>query len=188
MPATARWAGPMAPAPARRWPNSSAASTPPSTSASPLPPHRPPPPPPRRRRGGAALTKPVAQRPALAYNAAAVRHRPPARPTDCAAASIAHSEVPHPSPGRWRGRPATALGRAGADNGGISARTPSWFGARQRTNAGGVFVNRSCSHPVLAQPPSFSPREFRDALGMFATGVTIVTARNAAGKLVGLTA
>ncbi|KAB7632489.1 flavin reductase [Verminephrobacter eiseniae] len=49
-------------------------------------------------------------------------------------------------------------------------------------------MNRSCSHPVLAQPPSFSPREFRDALGMFATGVTIVTARNAAGKLVGLTA
>ncbi|ABM60694.1 flavin reductase family protein [Verminephrobacter eiseniae] len=49
-------------------------------------------------------------------------------------------------------------------------------------------MNRSCSHPALAQPPSFSPREFRDALGMFATGVTIVTARNAAGKLVGLTA
>ena len=41
---------------------------------------------------------------------------------------------------------------------------------------------------VLPRPPSFSHREFRDALGMFATGVTIVTARSAAGALVGLTA
>lgn len=39
-----------------------------------------------------------------------------------------------------------------------------------------------------ATAPSFSPAEFRQALGMFATGVTIVTARNANGSLVGLTA
>ncbi len=39
-----------------------------------------------------------------------------------------------------------------------------------------------------ARPPSFTPNEFRAALGMFATGVTIVTARAANGKLVGLTA
>lgn len=39
-----------------------------------------------------------------------------------------------------------------------------------------------------AGPPSFSPPEFRLALGMFATGVTIVTARTADGQLVGLTA
>jgi len=39
-----------------------------------------------------------------------------------------------------------------------------------------------------ARPPSFSQAEFRAALGMFATGVTIVTARAANGKLVGLTA
>lgn len=39
-----------------------------------------------------------------------------------------------------------------------------------------------------AQPPSFSPTEFRSALGMFATGVTIVTARKADGELIGLTA
>ena len=39
-----------------------------------------------------------------------------------------------------------------------------------------------------AQPPTFSPGEFRKALGMFATGVTIVTARAADGSLVGLTA
>jgi flavin reductase (DIM6/NTAB) family NADH-FMN oxidoreductase RutF len=39
-----------------------------------------------------------------------------------------------------------------------------------------------------AQAPSFSPPEFRAALGMFATGVTIVTARAANGRLVGLTA
>jgi flavin reductase (DIM6/NTAB) family NADH-FMN oxidoreductase RutF len=42
--------------------------------------------------------------------------------------------------------------------------------------------------PHTAQPPSFSALEFRAALGMFATGVTIVTARAASGELVGLTA
>jgi len=44
------------------------------------------------------------------------------------------------------------------------------------------------SPPRRAQAPSFSTDEFRDALGMFATGVTIVTARSADGALVGLTA
>ena len=42
--------------------------------------------------------------------------------------------------------------------------------------------------PRLAQVPSFSPQAFRAALGMFATGVTIVTARDDAGQCVGLTA
>ncbi|MDM0075675.1 flavin reductase family protein [Variovorax sp. J2P1-59] len=42
--------------------------------------------------------------------------------------------------------------------------------------------------PAQAQPPSFSTDEFRAALGMFATGVTIVTARSGNGALVGLTA
>jgi flavin reductase (DIM6/NTAB) family NADH-FMN oxidoreductase RutF len=42
--------------------------------------------------------------------------------------------------------------------------------------------------PDQATPPSFTTDEFRDALGMFATGVTIVTARAANGRLVGLTA
>ncbi len=42
--------------------------------------------------------------------------------------------------------------------------------------------------PRRAQAPSFSPRDFRSALGMFATGVTIVTTRNAEGAPVGLTA
>ena len=41
---------------------------------------------------------------------------------------------------------------------------------------------------VTARTPNFSPPEFRVALGMFATGVTIVTARTAEGELVGLTA
>lgn len=41
---------------------------------------------------------------------------------------------------------------------------------------------------LRALPPSFSTPEFRMALGMFATGVTIVTARTASGALVGLTA
>ena len=42
--------------------------------------------------------------------------------------------------------------------------------------------------PPRALPPDFAPTEFRKALGMFATGVTIVTARSAQGELVGLTA
>ena len=46
--------------------------------------------------------------------------------------------------------------------------------------------------PVIALPgaraPSFAAPEFRRALGMFATGVTIVTARDANGVSVGLTA
>ena len=41
---------------------------------------------------------------------------------------------------------------------------------------------------LQAQAPNFSKSEFRTALGMFATGVTIVTARTAEGTLVGLTA
>jgi flavin reductase (DIM6/NTAB) family NADH-FMN oxidoreductase RutF len=42
--------------------------------------------------------------------------------------------------------------------------------------------------PRKAQPPSFSSQQFRAALGMFATGVTIVTARGQDGGLIGLTA
>ena len=42
--------------------------------------------------------------------------------------------------------------------------------------------------PRQAQPPSFSAPEFRAALGMFATGVTIVTARTPQGLVLGLTA
>ncbi len=45
---------------------------------------------------------------------------------------------------------------------------------------------RSAGHQ--ARPPDFSALEFRASLGMFATGVTIVTARTAEGALVGLTA
>jgi flavin reductase (DIM6/NTAB) family NADH-FMN oxidoreductase RutF len=47
----------------------------------------------------------------------------------------------------------------------------------------------SASSPApRARPPCFTQAEFRAALGMFATGVTIVTARAANGRLVGLTA
>lgn len=46
--------------------------------------------------------------------------------------------------------------------------------------------SRAAGHS--AQPPDFSPRDFRATLGMFATGVTIVTARNDQGEPVGLTA
>ena len=42
--------------------------------------------------------------------------------------------------------------------------------------------------PLKALPPEFSERDFRQALGMFATGVTVITARTPEGVLVGLTA
>ena len=42
--------------------------------------------------------------------------------------------------------------------------------------------------PLRATAPAFSALEFRAALGMFATGVTVVTACTATGELVGLTA
>ncbi len=41
--------------------------------------------------------------------------------------------------------------------------------------------------PNPVPEPSFSALEFRAALGMFATGVTIVTTRTPSGELVGLT-
>jgi flavin reductase (DIM6/NTAB) family NADH-FMN oxidoreductase RutF len=44
------------------------------------------------------------------------------------------------------------------------------------------------SLPRQARLPSFTPADFRRALGMFATGVTVVTARDANGLRVGLTA
>jgi len=44
------------------------------------------------------------------------------------------------------------------------------------------------SRAPRAAPPNFSSPQFRQALGMFATGVTIVTARAQDGTLVGLTA
>jgi flavin reductase (DIM6/NTAB) family NADH-FMN oxidoreductase RutF len=54
-------------------------------------------------------------------------------------------------------------------------------------------MNPSSSAPpapsaLTALPPDFSPQAFRAALGGFATGVTIVTARTASGELIGLTA
>ncbi|MEO6032067.1 MAG: flavin reductase family protein [Burkholderiaceae bacterium] len=44
------------------------------------------------------------------------------------------------------------------------------------------------SSPLRAQATSFTPSTFRTALGMFATGVTIVTARGSGGLPVGVTA
>jgi flavin reductase (DIM6/NTAB) family NADH-FMN oxidoreductase RutF len=46
----------------------------------------------------------------------------------------------------------------------------------------------STPRATKAHPPVFSKSEFRTALGMFATGVTIVTGRAPDGTLVGLTA
>lgn len=44
------------------------------------------------------------------------------------------------------------------------------------------------SRALQATPPGFSQHEFRQALGMFATGVTIVTASTPDGTWIGLTA
>ena len=44
------------------------------------------------------------------------------------------------------------------------------------------------SPPRQASLPGFSTQEFRASLAMFATGVTIVTARTPTGELIGLTA
>ncbi|MES1977008.1 MAG: flavin reductase family protein [Pseudomonadota bacterium] len=48
--------------------------------------------------------------------------------------------------------------------------------------------NKAVARALKARAPGFSQKEFRASLGMFATGVTIVTARTAGGELVGLTA
>jgi len=52
----------------------------------------------------------------------------------------------------------------------------------------GMTVPSAAAAPGRAQAPSFSATEFRAALGMFATGVTIVTARDPQGRRIGLTA
>ena len=39
-----------------------------------------------------------------------------------------------------------------------------------------------------ASPPNFDSRAFKEALGQFATGVTVITTRSASGQLIGITA
>ncbi|KMQ80794.1 Nitrilotriacetate monooxygenase component B [Candidatus Burkholderia pumila] len=39
-----------------------------------------------------------------------------------------------------------------------------------------------------ARQPNFDPKEFRSALGQFATGVTVITTRTDSGQLIGITA
>jgi flavin reductase (DIM6/NTAB) family NADH-FMN oxidoreductase RutF len=54
-----------------------------------------------------------------------------------------------------------------------------------------IFMPNDISTPsptIHAQAPGFSSAEFRASLAMFATGVTIVTARTPSGELIGLTA
>lgn len=48
-------------------------------------------------------------------------------------------------------------------------------------------VNLPLPPSTVAQPPLFTPHDFRKALGQFATGVTIVTALDAQGQPVGVT-
>jgi flavin reductase (DIM6/NTAB) family NADH-FMN oxidoreductase RutF len=54
--------------------------------------------------------------------------------------------------------------------------------------SGKLLVMSTSTLHVQARAPHFSSSEFRTALGMFATGVTIVTPRAPSGELVGLTA
>lgn len=48
-------------------------------------------------------------------------------------------------------------------------------------------MNSPLPSSAVAQPPIFTPHDFRKALGQFATGVTIVTALDAQGQPVGVT-
>ncbi len=48
--------------------------------------------------------------------------------------------------------------------------------------------NAAMPTPSRATSPDFTPNDFREALAMFATGVTVVTARLPDGSLIGLTA
>ena len=50
------------------------------------------------------------------------------------------------------------------------------------------LATRQGQQALQALAPTFTAPEFRSALGRFATGVTIVTARSAKGELIGLTA
>ncbi len=59
---------------------------------------------------------------------------------------------------------------------------------RQPVPAHAARLVTSSLHPPSPAAPAFSASEFRNALGMFATGVTIVTARGNGGEPVGLTA
>ena len=54
--------------------------------------------------------------------------------------------------------------------------------------ASAISDNAVMTAPTSALAPGFSTQDFRTALGMFATGVTIVTGRDANGVRVGLTA
>ena len=59
---------------------------------------------------------------------------------------------------------------------------------RGRVDVTAILHNEDMNPPQRARTPVFSTQDFRTSLGMFATGVTIVTARDANGKRVGLTA
>jgi flavin reductase (DIM6/NTAB) family NADH-FMN oxidoreductase RutF len=48
-------------------------------------------------------------------------------------------------------------------------------------------ATQAASEADAAARPAFDPRDFRHALGSFATGVTIITAQGADGRRVGLT-
>lgn len=55
-------------------------------------------------------------------------------------------------------------------------------------SSAGFAQNRAMNAPPAAQPPNFTSAEFRAALRTFATGVTVVTAFDASGTPVGVTA
>lgn len=84
-------------------------------------------------------------------------------------------------------RPAYGLAPIIAQFGGLPA-----FSSRPAAHAHGRGpacppVNPALPTSVLRTGASFSQREFRDALGQFATGVTVITARSPEGHPVGTT-
>src|SRR5688572_18505108 len=74
----------------------------------------------------------------------------------------------------------------------IPKTTPSSYGSR-RLSRGGAFAARRYSPCLMAADANSEyrtgcdPRTLRDALGCFATGVTVVTCIDPGGKPVGLT-
>ena len=48
-------------------------------------------------------------------------------------------------------------------------------------------MTKPAPNPNEEAPPDFDPRDFRNALGSFGTGVTVITAANATGERAGLT-
>ncbi len=118
----------------------------------------------------------------------------PAQPEPAARTQVRHRAGPQPLPqGSHQGAGRRVHGcrrraRGGAAGLSLNGRRPVPGGTSRPSREAAFLDNRRMVPPGSAQAPTFSRHEFRAALGMFATGVTIVTARDASGLPIGLTA